>query len=49
MKTQVLTDNGLSIYDEEIKQYINNVMTENKKDVIQISDDNNFEELDGGE
>ena len=24
MKTQVLTENGLNIYDQEIKTYINN-------------------------
>ena len=33
MKTQVLTENGLNIYDEEIKQYIDN----NKVQAIEFS------------
>lgn len=49
MKTQVLTDDGLLIYDEEIKQYINKTTDEIKQNSIQISDDNTFEPLDGGE
>lgn len=49
MKTQVLTDNGLLIYDEEIKQYINKVVDDNSQNSIQISTDDTFEPLDGGE
>ena len=33
MKTQVLTENGLNIYDQEIKTYINN----NKVQAIEFS------------
>ena len=33
MKTQVLTENGLNIYDQEIKTYINN----NKVKAIEFS------------
>ena len=33
MKTQVLTENGLKIYDQEIKTYINN----NKVQAIEFS------------
>ena len=33
MKTQVLTENGLNIYDQEIKTYINN----NKVQTIEFS------------
>ena len=33
MKTQVLTENGLNIYDQEIKTYINN----NKVQAVEFS------------
>lgn len=48
MKEQVLTDTGLYIYDEEIKQYVLSTANEIKKITVQISDDDTFEELDAG-
>ena len=52
MKTEVLDKNGLIIYDEEIKKYIQNQglgLTEEQVQAlikVQISEDNTYEPLD---
>lgn len=54
MKTQVLTEYGLALYDQEFKQYIKNLdigMTESEvKNMIQvqISTDDTYEPLETG-
>ena len=39
MKTQVLTENGLNIYDQEIKTYINNNKVQAIEFSLRIDDD----------
>lgn len=52
MKTEVLDKNGLIIYDEEIKKYIQKQEIDITKEQIQgmievkLSDDNTYEPLD---